>query len=121
MAWSAFSLALKVRQSGFYVLYMILSEALCQAIAGQVARDTNVGELLLKMNDVYEFIRRTKTMGDLDQYRSEVMEQILLQTFDCSWFIRDYVSRGFGQFLQHMNHARITYLLEKSYVVSRPS
>lgn len=47
------------------------------------------------MHDMYNFFRHTRILSDLDESCRDVLKRMLQQTYDCSWFIRDYMSRDF--------------------------
>ena len=51
-------------------------------------RDSSVGSLLKKMNEVYTFLTE-KELRDIESMKS-VVERIILQTLECSYFIQEY-------------------------------
>ena len=57
-------------------------------IIDQANRDSSVGSLLLKMNEVYTFLTR-KELRDIE-FMMIVVERITFQTLECSYFIQEY-------------------------------
>ena len=51
-------------------------------------RDSSVGSLLKKMNEVYTFLTE-KELRDIEKMKN-VVERITRQTLECSYFIQEY-------------------------------
>ena len=60
-----------------------------QVITGQAERDKAMGDLLKAIDDVYEFVVRTRDLGDIDEARKKMLKDLSLQTIQCAYFIRD--------------------------------
>ena len=67
-----------------------------QAIKGQLDRDKEITELLDTMKDVYGFVEDVKKFPDKIDRLEDTILQILGQTVECSFFIREYCGHGFG-------------------------
>ena len=46
-------------------------------------------DLLKAMDDVYEYVVRTRALGDIDEAWKKMLKCLSLQTIQCAYFIRD--------------------------------
>ncbi|KAF8239905.1 hypothetical protein L208DRAFT_1449630 [Tricholoma matsutake] len=74
--------------------WQILSVGL-QLVKGQQDRDGQISDLITTMDDIYSFVT---VADDLKKNKvlQDTVEQILKQTIECAFFIKEYAQRNFG-------------------------
>jgi hypothetical protein len=60
--------------------------------------DEDIVALLEKMNGVYKLILSTETLNMVEAHR-ETAQRMCQQTMECTIFMREYTSHGFGKLL----------------------
>jgi hypothetical protein len=80
-----------------------------QAVTRQHELDKDVIALLEKMNGIYKFILSAETLKMVEAHR-ETAQRMCQQTTECSIFIREYTSHGFGKPFYSLSHTSLTHL-----------
>ena len=64
-------------------------------VQAQQARDQQILGLLTAMEDTYSFVVSTDELND-HPVLQDIVKQILMQTIECGYFIREYMRCNFG-------------------------
>jgi hypothetical protein len=68
-----------------------------QVIKAQQDRDASVLDLINVLNAAYDFVNAAEPLKKIEN-RKKTLEQLLKETNECAYFIREYITDGdFGE------------------------
>jgi hypothetical protein len=60
-----------------------------KAFLAQKSRDESIGRLVDTINDIYKFVHEVEPLKKVESHK-KIIVQIMQQTTECGYFIRDY-------------------------------
>ncbi|EJF60524.1 hypothetical protein DICSQDRAFT_62675, partial [Dichomitus squalens LYAD-421 SS1] len=64
--------------------------SIVKPVIAQDKRDKAMRDLLVAMNELYGFVVSTSRLSRIDEDRKNLLKDMLLQTAECAYFIRDH-------------------------------